>query len=91
MVQVTELGYMGLGVKGFAVWKEFATKILGMELAEDGESDRCYLRTDYWHHRVVLHNNGSDDLEYLGFRVAGPDEFALPHRRTSHGQGYAPG
>ncbi len=83
MVQVTELGYMGLGVKDVAAWKEFATKILGMELAEDGESDRCYLRTDYWHHRVVLHNNGSDDLEYLGFRVAGPDEFAAMQQQLT--------
>src|SRR5579872_245705 len=76
MVQVTELGYMGLGVKQFAEWKEFATQILGMELADEGERDRCYLRTDYWHHRLVLHDNGSDDLEYLGFRVAGAEELA---------------
>jgi 2,3-dihydroxybiphenyl 1,2-dioxygenase len=76
MVQVTELGYMGIGAKGFDEWKDFATRILGMELADEGERDRCYLRTDYWRHRIVLHNNGTDDLEYLGFRVAGPDEFA---------------
>lgn len=75
MVQVTELGYMGIGVKNLDEWKAFATRIVGMELADDGERDRCYLRMDYWHHRLVVHANGSDDLEYLGFRVAGPDEF----------------
>ena len=53
MVQVTELGYIGIGVKKFDEWKAFATNILGMELADEGEPDRCYLRTDYWHHRFA--------------------------------------
>jgi hypothetical protein len=75
MVQVTELGYMGVGIKQLDEWKSFATQILGMQLADDGERDRCYLRMDYWHHRLVLHDNGTDDLEYLGFRVAGAAEF----------------
>jgi 2,3-dihydroxybiphenyl 1,2-dioxygenase len=74
MVQVTELGYMGIGVKDLEAWKHFATEIAGMELRDEGERDRAYLRMDYWHHRVVMHQNGSDDLEYLGFRVAGAEE-----------------
>jgi 2,3-dihydroxybiphenyl 1,2-dioxygenase len=83
MVQVTELGYIGVGVERIDEWKDFATKIIGMELADDGEQDRCYLRLDYWHHRLVLHKNGSDDLEYLGFRVAGPDEFSQIQRQLN--------
>ena len=83
MVQVTELGYMGVGVKDLDAWKTFAGDIIGMELADEGERDRCYLRLDYWHHRMVLHTNGSDDLEYLGFRVAGPDEFGEMQRQLS--------
>src|SRR5690242_17067693 len=83
MVQVTELGYMGFGVSKFDEWKHFAAKIVGMEVAEDGERDRCYLRTDYWHHRLVLHDNGTDDLEYLGLRVAGADEFQQMQRQLS--------
>jgi 2,3-dihydroxybiphenyl 1,2-dioxygenase len=81
MVQVTELGYLGVGVKNFAEWKKFASEIIGMEVADDGESERCYLRTDYWHHRIVLHDNGRDDLEYLGLRVAGAEEFAAMQRQ----------
>lgn len=83
MVQVTELGYMGIGVKDVDAWRNFATQLIGMELSDEGERDRCYLRMDYWHHRLVLHANGSDDLEYLGFRVAGPDEFAEMQRQLS--------
>jgi 2,3-dihydroxybiphenyl 1,2-dioxygenase len=83
MVQVTELGYMGIGVKNLEEWKSFAGQTLGLEVAEEGESDRCYLRMDYWHHRVVLHANGTDDLEYLGFRVAGAEEFRAMQNKLS--------
>lgn len=82
MVAVTELGYMGIGVSKPDEWKEFATQIVAFELS-DGEPDRFYLRMDYWHHRIVVHENGSDDLEYLGFRVAGPDEFGEMQRQLS--------
>jgi 2,3-dihydroxyethylbenzene 1,2-dioxygenase len=72
---VTELGYLGLGVSDLDAWKRFARDIVGLELVDEGEGDRCYLRMDYWHHRIVLHRDSSDDLAYLGFRVAGPEEF----------------
>ena len=75
MIAVTELGYMGFGVKDLEAWKKFAANVLGMEVTDDGESDRSYLRMDYWHHRIVLHSDPSDDLMYLGFRVAGGEEF----------------
>ena len=83
MIQVTELGYMGIGVKDLDAWKHFATDIVGFELADEGESDRCYLRMDYVHHRIVMHADGSDDLSYLGFRVAGADEFAQMQRQLA--------
>ena len=84
MVQVTELGYMGVGVKDSAAWKDFAATVVGFEVSDDGESDRCYLRMDYWHHRLVLHDDGSDDLSYLGFRVAGAEEFdQMQHQLTT--------
>jgi 2,3-dihydroxybiphenyl 1,2-dioxygenase len=83
MAHVTELGYLGIGVKDLAAWKDFAANILGLELADDGESDRSYLRMDYLHHRIVVHNDGTDDLAYLGFRVAGADEFAEMQQQLS--------
>lgn len=75
MVQVTELGYVGLGVKDLDGWKDFAANVVGLEVSDEGKRDRFYLRMDYWHHRFVLHSDPSDDLLYLGFRVAGPQEF----------------
>jgi 2,3-dihydroxybiphenyl 1,2-dioxygenase len=83
MAKVTELGYIGFGVKNLEQWKQFAAQILALEVVDEGESDRCYLRMDYWHHRFVLHSDPSDDLMYLGFRVAGPDEFGEMQRQLS--------
>jgi 2,3-dihydroxyethylbenzene 1,2-dioxygenase len=85
MVQVTELGYFGLGVKDLGAWRTFARDILGLEVCEEpGEPDRLYLRMDYWHHRFVLHASGEDDVAYLGFRVAGPDELLEMQKQLSN-------
>jgi len=83
MAGITELGYMGIGVKDLDAWKDFAANILGLELLDEGERDRCYFRMDYWHHRFVVHANGSDDLEYLGFRVANLEDFHAMQRHLS--------
>lgn len=75
MTQVTELGYLTLGVKDLSRWKSFAAEILGVEVTDGGREDRSYLRMDYWHHRIILEEDAADDLMVLGFRVAGQDEF----------------
>ena len=85
MVQVTELGYIGFGVKDLQAWKRFGANIVGMEVIDEGEKDRCYLRMDYQHHRIILHSDTSDDLMYLGFRVAGPEEFRAMQKQLSEG------
>jgi 2,3-dihydroxyethylbenzene 1,2-dioxygenase len=72
---VTELGYLGIGVKSLAAWKEFASEVLALEVVDEGDPKRCYLRMDYWHHRVIVDEDGSDDLTAVGLRVAGPEEF----------------
>ena len=76
MSKVTELGYLGLSISDIEKWKAFACGIVGMEFVDEGEKDRFYLRMDEWHHRIILHVDGGDDLAYMGFRVAGPRELA---------------
>lgn len=83
MVQVTELGYIGIEVSNPDEWKTFATEVMGLEMADDGEPDRCYLRMDYWHHRIVMHRGSRDDLAYLGLRVAGGEEFREMQRQLA--------
>ena len=75
MAHVTELGYLGIGAKDLDAWKEFATNLFGMEYVAGDEDDRFFLRYDYWHHRIEVRRDDSDDLMFLGLRVAGPDEF----------------
>lgn len=75
MESVTELGYVGISVSDANAWKKYATEIMGLEVLDEGEDDRYYLRMDYWHHRIVVHVDGNDDLEYIGWRVA--DRLAL--------------
>jgi 2,3-dihydroxyethylbenzene 1,2-dioxygenase len=79
MAKVTELGYLGLSVSNLDAWRDFAAGVIGMEVVDEAESDRVYLRMDRWHHRIILHDDGGDDLAYLGWRVPGPvqlDEIA---------------
>ncbi len=83
MVQVTELGYLALGVKELAKWKAFAGQVLGLEVMDGDNPKSCFLRMDYWHHRIALTENGLDDLMLLGLRVAGQDEFGEMSRRLS--------
>ncbi len=75
MASVTELGYLTLGVSNLAAWKGFAANVLGLEVVEGVKPTTCELRMDYWHHRVTLIEDGSDDLKVTGLRVAGHDEF----------------
>lgn len=69
-VKITELGYMGIGVSDAEAWKKYAQEQVGLEIVDEGEGDRFYMRMDYWHHRFVVHTSGEDDLLYLGWRVA---------------------
>ncbi|MFI5317229.1 MAG: VOC family protein [Myxococcota bacterium] len=80
---MTELGYLGLEVSDLAAWRAFAREIVGLEVV-DGASDSCFLRMDYWNHRIALHRGDADDLAYLGFRVAGADEFAETQKELAN-------
>ena len=70
MVKVTELGYVGLNISNAEAWRNYATECVGLEVLDEGEKDRFYLRMDNWHHRFVMHVGKEDDLAYMGWRVA---------------------
>jgi len=75
MSQVTELGYVTIGVSDLKAWEHFAGRILGLEVVQ-GESEAVrYLRMDYWHHRIKLVQDSADDVLTAGLRVAGVLEF----------------
>ncbi len=71
---VTELGYLAIGVKSLSAWKEFAAEVLALEVVDGEKAGRAYLRMDYWHHRVIVDEDGTDDVTAVGLRVAGAEE-----------------
>jgi len=70
MVQPTELGYLGISVSDADAWKDYATQVIGLEIVDENDADRFYLRADQWHHRFTVHIGGEDDCIYTGYRVA---------------------
>jgi len=91
-MSVTELGYIGLNVSDIAAWRGFVSGFLGLEAVEGDEGRTLFLRMDYWHHRIVLHENGEDDIAYAGWRVAGLQELEdIEARLTAHNISYRAG
>jgi 2,3-dihydroxyethylbenzene 1,2-dioxygenase len=81
MSQVTELGYFGISVSNGDAWKSYCSEIIGLQVVDEGEKDRFYLRADDWHHRFVVHLDGADDYAYAGWRVAGRPELESVERK----------
>ena len=69
---VTELGYVGIGVSDLEAWRAYATGVAGME-ARDGPIDGFQLRLDTWHHRIDVRRDPADDIRHLGWRVRDQD------------------
>lgn len=69
MAGVTQLGYLGLGVSDMAVWKEFATDVLGLQPNGESERNSLFLRIDRYHHRFEIYPTGEDDILYAGWEV----------------------
>ncbi len=68
MASIAQLGYLGLGVSDIAAWENYATNVLGFQVSDRAEG-ALYLRMDEYHHRIVVHPGGNDDLAYVGWEV----------------------
>jgi 2,3-dihydroxybiphenyl 1,2-dioxygenase len=77
MASVSQLGYVGLGVRDAKAWQDLATGVLGMQVVPGDDPSTSYLRMDEYHHRLELRADGRDDLEFVGWEV--PDAATL-HR-----------
>lgn len=76
MSGITELGYVRFGVSNLEEWKAFARDILALEVVDaPGDKRAATLRLDYWHYRIILEEDGSDDILTAALRVAGREEF----------------
>jgi len=77
----TELGYLGIGVSDLDAWKAFASGVLGLEVTQAEGTRRCALRMDYWAERIILIENGEDDISFAGWRVADEEAFEIAQER----------
>lgn len=69
MTGVSQLGYLGLGVRDLGEWRTYAEDTLGLEtVANDGDG-AMLLRMDGHHHRFALHEDAQDDILYSGWQV----------------------
>lgn len=75
MASISQLGYLGLGVKDPAAWERFATEVIGLQIGERGSEGTLFARIDDYHHRLAIHPGGNDDLAYIGWEV--PDAQTL--------------
>ena len=69
---IQSLSYIGFASPNAAAWPEFATSILGAEVAEPGPDGAIRLRVDDAAARIYIHPGERNDLAYLGWAVAGP-------------------
>ena len=86
MVAVAQLGYIGLGVSDLALWEDFATNVLGLEVVRRGDNDSFSLRMDEQSYRVIVERDPRDDLSLLGWQVeSGAALKELASRLEAHG------
>ena len=80
---IQSLSYIGIASPNAAAWPEFATSILGAEVAEPGADGTVRLRVDDAAARIYIHPGERNDLAYLGWAVAQNPDFA--HSRHALG------
>jgi 2,3-dihydroxybiphenyl 1,2-dioxygenase len=68
MSAVTQLGYLGLGVRDLGAWRDYAQTTLGLQ-AVTGDGGATLLRMDDNHHRFALQEDTRDDILYSGWQV----------------------
>jgi 2,3-dihydroxybiphenyl 1,2-dioxygenase len=69
MTGVTQLGYLGIGVRDVDEWERFATGVLGLQANGRGSDGSLFLRMDEYHHRFVIQPNGNDDVAHIGWQA----------------------
>lgn len=86
MNEIMGLGYIGVETQQLAAWEAFATKLLGLELADRRENGTIVFRLDDYAYRLAVAPGPSEDVVYIGWEVA--DEAALislQERLREHG------
>jgi len=68
-MEIQALGYMGVGASNIDEWSDFATRWLGMQMVERGNTGRAF-RMDDRKQRLVIDRTLADGERYFGWEVA---------------------
>jgi 2,3-dihydroxybiphenyl 1,2-dioxygenase len=69
ITEVTQLGYLGIGVSDLPAWRDFATSALGLHENGTGPGGEVYFRIDHHHQRFAFFPTGEDDLLHAGWEA----------------------
>ncbi len=68
MAAVTQLGYLGIGVKDVGAWEGYAEGLLGLGVAGREADGSLLLGMDDHHHRFEMRPDERDDIAYVGWQ-----------------------
>ena len=92
MAAVSQLGYLGLGVKDVGGWRGYAESVLGLRTVGSQPDGDLQLGMDAHHHRFTLHEDDRDDIAYVGWQTESADEMnAIAERLEAAGVKVRPG
>lgn len=74
MSRASQLGYLVFEVSDVPAWREFGSKVLGLEVVDDRGDDGFSLRMDGHFQRFFVVPGPADDLAAIGWEVASPDD-----------------
>ena len=76
MSQVSQLGYLVLGVRDVEAWTAFATDVLGLQARHASESGETLLRLDELDYRIAVREDPADDVLAMGLQLQGEPALA---------------
>ena len=71
-MSVQSLGYIGLGVKDIAGWRQYLSHVVGCDVSDHGDGLRARVDSREW--RIAIEASGEDDIIFAGWEVKGPVE-----------------
>lgn len=66
MTSVKQLGYLVFEVSDLAAWKDFGSKILGLQVVDERGDGGFSLRMDSYRQRFFIEAGPADDLAAIG-------------------------
>ena len=74
---IDSLSYIGFTSPQASEWRDFGPNVLGLQLAPEQPDGIVRLRVDDAAYRISIEDGAVDNLDHIGWAVAGPREFEV--------------